>query len=354
DDFRARPAGAGGHERLDHRDQLVAGEVGDGVRAGLEDEGGAIILEIDAGEHLAAVEAGGLDRGGVVGGEAVLDLPAAALEAATVHRGEHQLVLERPEHQQVLEDVGGAEHPVHARHGERFAHAVQQLGAAGHGLGPGSDAEGATGWVVGGDDHHGAVGVGDGAALAGRGEAGEASRILDADPRDLLVGGDEGGGRGGSGEGAHTCSAPATPRLRSAVSISSTVWPWLGSPPSISRSISSVVGIAVEHSRREVTMAPAALQRVRIVSRSCPASSPWHREPPKLSPAPRPLITWIRLGATTTCSSAVLPSTPLGPCLTIAIWTPASSSASAARSGSVSPTATSHSSLLPTATVVCF
>src|SRR5699024_7778063 len=194
--------------------------------------------------------------------------------------------------------------------------------------------------------HHGAVGVGDGAAPTGRGQAGEAARILDADPRDVLVGRDE-PVREGVAAHAPAPVAPAgstTPRLRSAESICSTVWPWLGSPPSISRSISSLVGIAVEHSRREVTIAPAALQRVRIVSRSCPASRPWHREPPKLSPAPSPLMTWIRLGATTTCSSAVLPSTPLGPCLTIAIWTPASSRASAARSGSVSPTATSHSS----------
>ena len=41
----------------------------------------------------------------------------------------------------------------------------------------------------------------------------------------------------------------------------------------------------------------------------------------------------------------------LGPCLTIASSTPRSSRASAARCGSVSPTATSHSSRLPTATV---
>src|SRR5690606_39699970 len=58
DDLRARPAGAGGHERLDHRYQLVAGEVGDGVRARLEDEGGAVVVQVDAGEHLPAVEAG--------------------------------------------------------------------------------------------------------------------------------------------------------------------------------------------------------------------------------------------------------------------------------------------------------
>ena len=54
-----------------------------------------------------------------------------------------------------------------------------------------------------------------------------------------------------------------------------------------------------------------------------------------------------------TRSVRVLASTPVGPCLTMASSTPASSSASAARSGSVSPTATSHSSRLPTATVTC-
>ena len=49
----------------------------------------------------------------------------------------------------------------------------------------------------------------------------------------------------------------------------------------------------------------------------------------------------------------VLPSTPRGPCLTMASSTPRSSSASAALCGLVSPTAISHSSRLPTATVTC-
>src|SRR5699024_3536443 len=297
---------------------------------GLEDERGAVVLEVDAGEHLAAVEAGRLDGGGVVGGEAVLDLPRAALQPAAVHRGEHDLVLERAPDQEAREDVGGAEHAVHPGHGARLPHAVQALGAAGHGPAAGAGAEGAAGGMGRGDDHHRAVGVGDGAAPAGGGEAGEAARVLDAHAGDVLVGGDEpvrarggagrvgGGGSGVCGAHARAASSPAgstTPRLRSALSISSTLRPWFGSPPSMSRSISSLVGIAVEHSRREVTIAPAALQRVRMVSRSWPARRPWQREPPKLSPAPRPLITWIRFGATTTCSSAVLPSTPLGPCL---------------------------------------
>src|SRR5690606_27700262 len=228
---------------------------------------------------------------------------------------------------------GGAEHPVHARDGERLAHPVEHLAAGGHRLTAGADAEGAARGMVRGDDHHAAVGVRDGLAGAGRGQARDPARILDPHPRDLVVGADEGvagprrgGGVGGGGVGgAHRVASASTPRLRRAASICSTVWPWLGSPPAMRRSISSVVGMAVEHSRRLVTMAPAALQRVSISSRDCPVSRPWQSEPPKLSPGPSPLVSWIRFGATTTWSSAVLPSTPSGPCLTIAICTPASS-----------------------------
>ena len=49
---------------------------------------------------------------------------------------------------------------------------------------------------------------------------------------------------------------------------------------------SSVVGIAVEHSRRVATRAPAPLANRRIFSRSQPSSRPWQKAPPKLSPAP--------------------------------------------------------------------
>ena len=75
--------------------------------------------------------------------------------------------------------------------------------------------------------------------------------------------------------------------------------------------------------------------------------------PPKASPAPRPLTTSTGNGGTSTRSSRVAASTPRGPCLTTASSSPRSSRASAARCGSVSPTATSHSSRLPTATVTC-
>ena len=95
----------------------------------------------------------------------------------------------------------------------------------------------------------------------------------------------------------------------------------------------AVVGIAVEHSRRVATMAPATLAKRSRYSRSQPSSSPKHRAPPKPSPAPRPLTTSTGYGGTSTRSSTVFASTPLGPCLTMASSMPRSSRASAARSG---------------------
>src|SRR5699024_5894089 len=88
--------------------------------------------------------------------------------------------------------------------------------------------------------------------------------------------------------------------------------------------ISSVVGIAVEHSCREATIAPATFAKRSVSSRPQPRKSPRVNAPPKPSPAPRPFTTSTKWGGTTTVSSAVLASTPSGPCLTMAICTPRS------------------------------
>ena len=50
-------------------------------------------------------------------------------------------------------------------------------------------------------------------------------------------------------------------------------------------------GMAVEHSSREATMAPATLANSRIRRRSQPPSRPWTSAPPNASPAPSPLTT---------------------------------------------------------------
>ena len=117
-------------------------------------------------------------------------------------------------------------------------------------------------------------------------------------------------------------------------------------------SSSGSAGIAVEHSMRSQTMAPAVEAAKIVFSSDQPDSRPWHTAPPKASPAPRPFLVVAGVTGISMRSSRVLARVPWGPCLTMASSTPASSRASAARSGSVWPTATRHSSRLPMATVV--
>jgi hypothetical protein len=73
------------------------------------------------------------DRGGVVAGEPVVDLESRAGETTAVHRPDDDLVVERAEQEQVLEDVGGAEDAVDAGTRESEAEPVEQLDPVGHG-----------------------------------------------------------------------------------------------------------------------------------------------------------------------------------------------------------------------------
>ena len=73
-------------QRLDHRHQLVLGQLGHGLRAGVQGRRGAGVLVVDAQQHLPALEPARLDAGGVVAGEAVVHRPGGAVEAAAVHR----------------------------------------------------------------------------------------------------------------------------------------------------------------------------------------------------------------------------------------------------------------------------
>ena len=74
-----RPSRRDREERLDHRHQPEAGELGDRVGAWPAACDGAGVVEADPGEHLAAVEAVRGDVDGAVGGEAVVQLERRAL-----------------------------------------------------------------------------------------------------------------------------------------------------------------------------------------------------------------------------------------------------------------------------------
>src|SRR5664279_2507223 len=261
---------------------------------------------------------------GCVTGHPVVQLERGSGDAAAVHRAEDVLPLERTEHRQVLDDVRRTEEAVHARLAQCLDQSSQHVPAVSHGVVPAPCGKHPARRVVGGHDEQGF-----GRRVRPTPFPYRLQQPLGRGPADLVEIGDV----------DHGSSVQRAPPRTS-------VW-----PASSTRSMSSAVGIAVEHSSRDATMAPAALARRTVVSRSRPWSSPSMSEPPKASPAPRPLYGVVGVGGTTMRSSRVFASVPRGPCLTIAICTPRSRSASAARSGSVSPTATSHSARFPTATV---
>ena len=122
-----------GEEGLDHGHEPELGQLGDGPGAGLERGDRAGVAQRDAREHLAPVEAAGGEVARPVGGETVVELEDRALEAAAVHRADDHLALEGAEQEEVVEDVGSAEHPVHTRAGDGGGEAAEQLAAARHG-----------------------------------------------------------------------------------------------------------------------------------------------------------------------------------------------------------------------------
>ena len=154
-------------ERLDHRGQPAGGQVGHGVRAGLQGGRGGRVARVDAHQHLAALEAHLRDGGRVVPGEPVVDLEDRLGQAAPVHRADHHLALERAEEQQVLQHVGGAEHAVDAGPAQGHAQPLEQAGAVRHGgLAPAGPQDAARRMVSG--DQHQAAGERGGPLAPGR------------------------------------------------------------------------------------------------------------------------------------------------------------------------------------------
>ena len=148
---------------------------------------GVRVAEADAGQHLAAVGAQGLERGRGVAGKAVIEFVHQAGEPATVHRAEEQLALERAEQEQIVHDVRRGEDTVHVRVGQGDLQAVQELAAVGHGHRIVADRERAAGGVVGGDDEVLPVGPDAGVAAPGLGGAGNRFRVFEPDDAQVLV-----------------------------------------------------------------------------------------------------------------------------------------------------------------------
>ena len=198
---------------------------------------------------------------GVVGGEAVVDLPASPGEPAAVHRADGDLAVEGAEADEVLEDVGARQHAVDPRVVEGDEQPLEHRPAVDHRPRLAGHADHPPRRVVGGDDEQRPVG---GQLLAPRavGERlGDALGSLDAHRRE--------GGVVGVVETRHDESP-----VRCSISL-----------------ISLSVGMASAHISRPATIAPAALAYSTIRAGGQPASKPWTNAPPKASPAPSPHTT---------------------------------------------------------------
>ena len=111
----------------------------------------------DAQQYLAAVEPVGRDRRRAVGGHPVVELPLRADDAASVHRAEHQPVVECVEHGKVFGSVGARQHTVDLWIGEGCEQCLEESAAVGHRKRIAWYAERAACRVIGSDDEQAAV-----------------------------------------------------------------------------------------------------------------------------------------------------------------------------------------------------
>lgn len=236
-DDAALPPGA--QEGFEEDRQAGAGGGGHRVGGLLQCADGGGVLPVHPDEELGGIEAVAHHPADIVAGETVVHFEDRAAQAAAVHGADGDSVVEDAEEGEVFDDVGGAEHAVHTGTGQGEGEPLQQVEAVGHRELIAADAAGAAGGVVGRDDEEAAVSTHQRTA----GSRGEGRR--DA-VRPALADLAEAGERIGADE-----------RRRAADRVS--MWTWASS--SRMPSTSAVVGIAVEHSRRVATIAPATLAK---------------------------------------------------------------------------------------------
>ena len=272
---------------------------------------------------------------GRVGGEPVVELEDRALEAAAVHRADDHLVLEGAEQQQVVEDVGGAEHAVDARAARRRWRAgrAARCGSPSPSCRRRTPSAPRAGWSAATSSRRPSsptTGRRARVAQAWAMRCGSRARISVRSATDTVG-----------------LVVIVTPRRRHVRPRSALGWPGAPGPRPRSAWRWSTPGVDGDDGPGDVgeledaSQVPAGEQTVAQGAAERVAGAEAVDDVDRVAAGPR------------RARPRVAASTPLGPCLTTASSTPRSSSASAARCGSVSPTATSHSSRLPTATVTC-
>lgn len=183
---------------------------------------------MEAQQEFAGVQSAVEQVLSVVRGEPVVEFPGCAGQTATVHRADGDLVIEQAEERQLFEHVRRSEHAVDPRVGEHTPQAPEQFGAVRHRERVAADTERAACRMVGGDDQQAPV-------VGQRRPAGTLTQRVPQRARTRESRVDD--------AGVVLVGQPHEASFR----------------PCRRASISAAVGMASEHSRREATIAPAAL-----------------------------------------------------------------------------------------------
>ena len=233
-------------QRLDERHDAEVGQLSRESRDHLQGARQPRVGVLDAQQGLAAVEAHARNVLGVVGGEAVVELPLGADDAAAVHRANRQPALEYAEERELLENVGARHDPVDTIDSQPAHEPVEEREPVGDSKWIGAHPEHSARGVVSGEEHEPAI-----------------------DTRDASS--------GATGEGALECLRLANPGLhklgvRGRLELHHAADPFRWSRTNEVRDGRS--GIASAHMSLEATKAPAAFASSPTRTSGQPCSRP--------------------------------------------------------------------------------
>ena len=140
-------------QRLDERHDAEVGQLGREARDHLQGARQPRVGVFDAQQGLAPVEAHARNVLGVVGGEAVVELPLGADDAAAVHRADCQPALEHTEVGELLENVGARHDPIDTIDGQATHEPVEEREPVGDRERIGAHAEHSARGVIGCKEH---------------------------------------------------------------------------------------------------------------------------------------------------------------------------------------------------------
>src|SRR5690625_4407636 len=116
-----------------------------------------MIVEVHPQQAFGEVEPVTNNTVDVITGESIIHFEDRALQTATIHRPDDDLVIQRPEKSKVINDVGGAQYPIHTGARQSDDQPVQEIIAVPHRQLPATYTECSPGRMIGGDDKQPAI-----------------------------------------------------------------------------------------------------------------------------------------------------------------------------------------------------